>query len=197
MAIRFSCDRCGKQRRVKDSYAGKKVTCPACGTAQRIPASQSTENEAARDEERENAENPSAAQLESTETVERRKLGKRDILAYAMLGVCLLVILYAILQIGPDTATSVEDPKLHSIRASLVRFLLSSETRFTKFGDFELTKTDSSTSPYKATVMTEIWQQGQKREALKTYAYTDGAWVLERSEFLDEEMGKRPNKQQQ
>jgi hypothetical protein len=40
MAIRVECPqkRCSKSLKVKEEYAGKKVKCPGCGTAVRIPA---------------------------------------------------------------------------------------------------------------------------------------------------------------
>src|SRR6476660_9932428 len=37
MAIQVTCEKCGKQLRVKDEYAGRKGKCPACGAVIQIP----------------------------------------------------------------------------------------------------------------------------------------------------------------
>lgn len=34
--IQFRCE-CGRQLKVKDELAGRKVTCPACESTQRVP----------------------------------------------------------------------------------------------------------------------------------------------------------------
>ena len=39
MSISVSCDSCGKQLKVKDDAAGKRVKCPGCGKAVQIPQS--------------------------------------------------------------------------------------------------------------------------------------------------------------
>ena len=33
----FACDSCQKKIRVPDAYVGKRVRCPGCGQAQRVP----------------------------------------------------------------------------------------------------------------------------------------------------------------
>lgn len=38
MAIKFHCEGCGRRIGVKDELAGKKVKCPGCGNALRVPA---------------------------------------------------------------------------------------------------------------------------------------------------------------
>ncbi|MBC8116611.1 MAG: hypothetical protein H7062_19635 [Candidatus Saccharimonas sp.] len=37
MSIRASCDSCGKQLKVRDEAAGKRVKCPDCGSVVQIP----------------------------------------------------------------------------------------------------------------------------------------------------------------
>ena len=37
MSIRVSCDSCGKQLKVRDEAAGKRVKCPDCGSVVQIP----------------------------------------------------------------------------------------------------------------------------------------------------------------
>src|SRR5262249_51646358 len=38
MPIPLQCEKCDKQLRVKDEFAGKKLKCPGCGTMLKIPA---------------------------------------------------------------------------------------------------------------------------------------------------------------
>src|SRR5690349_9470735 len=39
MAIAVGCPACGKQLRVKDEFAGKRVKCPSCGQILALPSS--------------------------------------------------------------------------------------------------------------------------------------------------------------
>lgn len=41
--IKFSCTQCGHSYRVSDEYAGKRVKCKGCATANTIPAAEVTE----------------------------------------------------------------------------------------------------------------------------------------------------------
>ena len=38
--IKFSCTQCGNSYRVSDEYAGKRVKCKGCGTANTVPAAE-------------------------------------------------------------------------------------------------------------------------------------------------------------
>jgi hypothetical protein len=46
MAIKAACPSCGRQLKVKDELAGKKVKCPGCGDHVRIPAGEGEQAEA-------------------------------------------------------------------------------------------------------------------------------------------------------
>jgi hypothetical protein len=41
--IKFSCTQCGHSYRVSDEYAGKRVKCKNCATANTIPSPEKTE----------------------------------------------------------------------------------------------------------------------------------------------------------
>jgi hypothetical protein len=70
-------------------------------------------------------------------------------------------------------------------RSELERHLAGHETADLKFKNFDISRTNSITSPYEATVMCEVLQDGTTCKAIGHYVYRDGRWSLVNTRAID------------
>jgi len=70
-------------------------------------------------------------------------------------------------------------------RSSLQSYLNGQESATLKFKDFDISKTNSITSPYEATVMCEKYQDGKTWKAVAHCVFQDGQWRLVSTKLLE------------
>ena len=70
-------------------------------------------------------------------------------------------------------------------RSALESYLTGQESANMKFNGYDITKTNSITSPYEATAICQMRKDGRDWESIATFAYRNGEWKLVDMKLVD------------